>query len=463
MNRVPEQKSETLRKVAASRNQNAQVWKPDLHRTVLFSMGLAAIISGCLMIGYFVRPLIRGHVMDDKGDGVVLVEVKAVQSSSAPFAAAKIFVKNQFVGLTDSYGEWRRYMKLSAGEQMTISIQRNHLGDPIELSKHVIVPLETKGSQERGHIRAVFDVDILRKRPLISIQSQRNQSGKSTVSQDKYEKLYQQVQQDDLLFSSVRTLVPRTQVSEKVSEVGRKLTGRLKTDGIKVVKRGASWWVKLEDVSFDQKTAKFNGLLSVESGWEKERQPRLKFLVNYQKSPERTARKIADILRVNVAKKYLIQWDRDLKGWKIQPALKPFWSLKKGQVLKGSQGTLMRVSQGYRPGRSQIGMSLSGVNSSFCSKGVTKCLLINDEMQDIAPVGGLSVVRMSLPVIKAFENGFAYIGGFPVTKESEDGVYRFWARPGYKTFLSILEGEKIVHRQSILATPVQRTQNISRR
>ncbi|MDD9952042.1 MAG: hypothetical protein OXT67_10820 [Zetaproteobacteria bacterium] len=471
MKRLSNQKPRTLREVA-SKSSQMSAWTPQLHRPLLFSLSLMAIISGCLVIGYLVHPLIQEKVMGEGEEGVVLVEVKAVQRAGAPFAGAKVFVKNQFVGLTDSYGEWRRYMKLEPGKQVTLSIQRNHLGEPLELSKHVVVPLLTpqKDSAQRRYLRAVFDLEVLqgavtpKAHPVKRLSSLASSvPNKVEVARQRAMELKRAMELNDQQFARVRILVPKADKasSPRVVQMARLLGKQFKAAGIEVMPDQAVWWVKLQHIAPQRHLHPFEGLLQVSSGWGDEDQ-QLSYLLNYSRDTTGVVQKIAKTLAANTPKKYLVSWEKDARKWRIHPVRMPFWYLPQSAVLPTPQGGWLQVARDYQPGLPQYGQELSTQGAQLCGEGVKRCLIERDTMKRVAPQRGLSVLRLDLPVVRAFKGGRAYIGGYPVVHES-GSTYRFWAKPGHRSFLSVLVGDEVVHRQAISAPVAKPLTHLSRR
>ncbi len=105
---------------------------------VLGLLFLCTFIAGFALLGI----LRRAHVQAP----FVLVELKALDESGHPVAAAKVSINDEALGVTDSFGEWRRYLKVAAGEKLEVELLKQ--GQPsLKGSRTLRVPQKKRGQQ----------------------------------------------------------------------------------------------------------------------------------------------------------------------------------------------------------------------------------------------------------------------------------------------------------------------------
>lgn len=71
----------------------------------------------------------------------VFVEVKAVDSFGRPVSGAEVKFNGKAMGLTDTFGEWRRLLRLTLGSSIPVEIVKRISHEEIRASKIIKLPL----------------------------------------------------------------------------------------------------------------------------------------------------------------------------------------------------------------------------------------------------------------------------------------------------------------------------------
>lgn len=102
---------------------------------VYFVLAVATIASG-----FFVSKLKPWEMWATQEFVYAYFEVRALDQSGRPVAGALVKNSGKKVGTTDSFGEWRRYMKVPLGSTIPISVVKNHNGVSASAIKNFAVP-----------------------------------------------------------------------------------------------------------------------------------------------------------------------------------------------------------------------------------------------------------------------------------------------------------------------------------
>lgn len=86
----------------------------------------------------------------------VYFELKVVDESGHPISGAKLSHHQQQVGVTDSFGEWRRFLRVDIGNSFNLKVEKDHQGETLSVVKSFAIPvregLDDKATEVRGRI-----------------------------------------------------------------------------------------------------------------------------------------------------------------------------------------------------------------------------------------------------------------------------------------------------------------------
>lgn len=78
----------------------------------------------------------------------VYVEMKVIDETGHPVAGADVFFKKKRIGVTDSFGEWRRFLKTRLGATIPLLINKETEHGTVSVTKNIAVPLRSPKTGE---------------------------------------------------------------------------------------------------------------------------------------------------------------------------------------------------------------------------------------------------------------------------------------------------------------------------
>jgi hypothetical protein len=73
----------------------------------------------------------------------VYFDIKAIDHDGHPVSGAKVYTAAKTLGTTDSFGEWRTFMRLPQRTAITISMEKNLQGERLLVHKNFVIPRVT--------------------------------------------------------------------------------------------------------------------------------------------------------------------------------------------------------------------------------------------------------------------------------------------------------------------------------
>ena len=102
---------------------------------------LGAFLAFVAVVAVFVSAI--AFIYKPKGiNPYSLVAVRTLTSSGNSVGGAKVFVDGEPLGLTDSFGEWRKYMRLDESDKHTIRVEKTLSGKKFTAEKMFSIRFE---------------------------------------------------------------------------------------------------------------------------------------------------------------------------------------------------------------------------------------------------------------------------------------------------------------------------------
>lgn len=245
--------------------------------------GLAVLLfSGLLALGVYFFSLLANDV--EASEQFVYVEVRAVGESGSPIAGAQVLHGGKAVGVTDSFGQWRRYLKLALGSTAVIELRKNIAGRDLSATKVLTVPPDRN---DQSLNIALGGPVTMSSRP----GSRASAIEKAVANPIPAEQTAAQPAAKDTDASKVWFVASAGGVSPRLKEVVSELKREAETKGILGSQR-SDWQVLLQHITSAE--GDFEGLIRISS--KGQGAEALDFLRNYHNSSTYTAQRILSFL-----------------------------------------------------------------------------------------------------------------------------------------------------------------------
>jgi hypothetical protein len=408
----------------------------------------------------------------------VLVELRAIEETGHPVTAAKVSINHKAMGVTDSFGEWRRYLRLHPGDQLSVEllksgqpsyrgarllrVPKNRTGDQdfeVKASIEMVTPKaiakkKNKAAPPRAEVvdetdPETPDQDFENHRPEIKQKAtaELEEVAAPSDSNDSSMGLYF----DDGLTAIALKVAPfrvapsnlleKHQAEVLEDRILPMLANDLETLGIRVDK-DAAW--KL-DLSYIPKRDQV-GYIRSQITWQNPfgQAEKTAFVAGYAKTFEETVRAMSSLLRVHMKKSY---WAFKEDGkWFIDEStdVKPFWRLKPGIMLSDTNGLKFSIAvasqhHGIKRWKLNIG------NSQPCAtvRQKNRCMVSTQSLKEAPPLVGWKQKRLriqgNLP-----KNAEIFVAGFQAVPVG-DGHWEYWGHPGSNHKALVLSQGRIMH------------------
>lgn len=406
-------------------------------------------------------------------------EVRAVDIAGRPIAGAIVKNSGKRVGTTDSFGEWRRYMKVPLGGAVPISVLKKSNDKLLMVTKNFAIPpyrpekseielrssvqlLPSDGSVQPvgGHTLSQREnlSDVDQPEALLSGAAQRNQQqGDRLTSQDHDSGTNSDVtaQNDSHHFrsdhESVWIEVEGGDRDVLAKEVLPALVQRSKELGLRV-DRGATWTVHLKNlVNKPKRVARDGGGLILISSRNSTgtRVHSTEFLRNYQADPKMTARSILFGLMNQADKNVLI-----LKKGQRSVAVLPknsakIWRLSSDKSLRLGDRTLRLSTEKYSDEKFS-GFYTNTDAALACVDKSDACIAMISNFRQNPPVADWQRLRLHHPLPSKPESS-VFVAGYPAAAVS-NGVLEYWGKDKAKANVTVIEHGRILVRGVVLST-----------
>jgi hypothetical protein len=416
----------------------------------------------------------------------VLLEIRALEESGHPVTAADVLVNNKKMGVTDSFGEWRRYLQLGAGEEIEIDLKKK---DQLIGSKSVAIP-KRQGERQDVELQVaiamkrVYSLSKTSTPPATNLANTKpgsrpgEQMSEENWAKDKHVRTEAPAAGDTLddelsatgdtglgiyfddglnsvqVMSSIDQPKPANVMDRHQQSVVRErvlpvFINDLQNLGLKV-ERTASWKVSLGYVPNDDQV----GYIRAEIEWLSPlgQVEKSSFIAGFAKTYDETGRALTSLLRLHMKKTYWASKENGL--WVVDETAetRDFWKLKPGTILSDTSGerfpvVLSAESQGSRRFKLQVGKA----QPCEAVRQRSRCAVSTESLKEAPPLPGWALKRVRIlgPVPN---NADVYVAGFQA-RAVGNNQWEFWSKGGSSLKALIVAGVKIAHSEAFKDVP----------
>ena len=408
-------------------------------------------------------------------------EVRAVDADGRPIAGALVKNSGKKVGTTDSFGEWRRYMRVPLGGTVPISLTKRINAQALFVTKNFAIP---PFRPEKSEIELRSSVQLLPSQSQ-SMTAELNSQPlhEDTVDSDPKSRVDSRAEQDrlvgqgefrsttlaaasssaanegvfgnDAVFKSdhdaVWFEVPASERGPLAKEVLPALMQRAREVGLRV-ERGARWTVHLTNlVDKPTRVAKDGGGLILVTSMEGEREKtnHVEFLRNYQENARSTARGLLFAL-INHASKNVLLLKSGNRWAAVLPKKDPtVWQLSPQKRLRSGDKLIHMATTSFSDDNF-TGFYLQNNGVSPCVDGLNRCTAFISGFTENPPVANWVKLRLKHPV-PSRPTSSIFISGYPARSVGND-VFEYWGMPKSRANVTVVENKRLVLRGFVLNT-----------
>ena len=418
----------------------------------------------------------RGSERTD--DPFAYFEIKAIGADGRPVAGATVKNGSEELGLTDSFGEWRRFMRAHLGGTMVLTLTKKTDSGTLKALKNLAVPMKLPANGElelksRVLMRdagaaSVVDsrvVDTSVVEPQVTPEQVAKVEAKPAMEAQPSvvaAKAAAPVSTDVIALSSEETPTssPTQSVVKEASVVGdssytsvwvatsgqatagtrqvaEAMRQRLRELGINL-NAASSWQIQLTDLSVHNPSGQPGHVLKVEGRLAGARGPEriYSFLRSYEDAAMATARAVLWESTIHIAKPYTVEKRGD--AWVIGASGSKLWQLAPGQTVYNKSGRPFAVA-GEAPGALRL-----VVGEWPPCDSATKCSVTSAGVDRAPPHSDWTKGRLT--VLGDVATGATiYVGGYAVRKV-EDSTYEYWNNPKVPGIVTVEREGKVLHR-----------------
>jgi hypothetical protein len=436
---------------------------------VLLVAGLAAFsIYTSKPWSYFVQPdLVYAYF-----------EVRAVDADGRPIAGAIVKNSGKRVGTTDSFGEWRRYMRVPLGGAVPISLTKKTNEQILFVTKNFAIP---PFKPEKSEIELRSSVQLLPSKNHaiaddVNTQGVREETG-DIVKQDQKSSAHSAEQFNRSPFKSVivdSTLMgsagenPKTSLnsfrsdhetvwfevtnSERnglAKEILPALVQRAREVGLRV-ERDAPWVIRLTGlIEKPARLAKDGGGLILVTSFNRDgsKSDAFEFLRNYQADARSTARGLLFGLINHVNKNVLLLKAGDRWAAVLPKKSASIWQLSANKNLLVGEKSVNLGADAYSDANFS-GFYIQKSNISPCPESASECTAVTPSFIQVAPVANWVKLRLKHPV-PAKASSSIFVAGYPAKSLGND-VFEYWGQKNGRVNVTVVENGRVVVRGSVL-------------
>jgi len=441
-------------------------------RTVRLEMARAMMVG--LVFATAVSAVVfwqmRQRTIERTDDPFAYFELKAIGADGRPVTGASVRSGNEELGITDSFGEWRRFMRAHLGGTIVFQLTKKTDGGTLKASKNLAIPgqLPANGELEMksrvlmrdAKVQATVDTRTVARdaapqtAPIESaVKAKDTEIDSSYVTEAASAPTVVSnaatnvaltaaasapmpsapATAADTGFNSVwvTTTGHATATTRQVAEAAKQ---RIRELGISL-NAASPWQIRLTDLAVAGTTGhllKIEGQLAGANG-----PARIySFLRNYEDAPMATARALLWESTVHISKPYAVEKKGD--SWVVGQSPAKLWTVVPGQTLFDQSGRGFSVT-----GEAGGSMRLNVTDGTLCG-GAAKCVVTSPGIERAPPHADWTKARLT--VLGELPNGATiYIGGYEVRK-IDDATYEYWNNPRVPGIVTVERDGKIFHR-----------------
>lgn len=401
------------------------------------------------------------------------VEIKVIDANGKPVPGALVKDAERSLGLSDSFGEWRRYVRAEAGAVLRYSVSKKGAsGKIVSASKNIAVPAarpsgdtelelkatvqlparmgDRKGSDEVAPAPSTAKAKVVEQAlalagaasdsaPLAPPALEISVSGVAAEAAPASTLTYAQAKVE-LSFESAWV---ETASEPRLLEVGAAMRQRLGELGIQL-SRDAPWLIHLRHIPAPPKqSGGSEGLILAEhllsGSVDGPRQRLFAYMRSYQQEAMPTARDLLYIATQAARKTYTVE---QVGGtYRLAQPSQALWLLRPGRLLEDAQGTVHRLLEDPASPNDLI----LEASANPCM-GSSSCQLHIPGYERLPPYEGWR--RLELKIFGGLDQDDVFVSGFSA-RRVRPGVYQFWGAPKVAANVTVLRAGKLLRRDRL--------------
>lgn len=398
----------------------------------------------------------------------VFFEVRALDINGHPVAGAIVKLDDDLDGITDSFGEWRRYVRYPLGSTVKIRVRKQTSKGWLEAKKNVKVPEKPKRDSEpevkmgfqlvnkgtdinnptrrksaevkRGKDRNM-DFPTSNQKSSIIITADTKTNSQRKVIADPFDEISIEFQKKFFQSLSNKQLQQYRKLKYKITE---ELEDHASNLGLNI-NPDSTWKLKLAYIP----TPKNNGLIKSTIEWHNHNSLNsAKFLKNFNKTPYETAINLLNTAKAYIPKGYHTYLEED--NWYVIPSKKDqgLWKLKAGELLKSETGHYFTIDRdNIENTENRYRVMVSDILPCQNTKEKDQCFLFKPTIKDSPPKTGWSFHEIK--VLGKVPNSLEiYVSNYLAEKISPR-IWKYWGKQNQKQIVKVLRGTDIIQQKSI--------------
>jgi hypothetical protein len=431
-------------------------------------------------------------------------EVRALDPSGRPIAGALVKNGGKKVGTTDSFGEWRRYMKVPLGATVPVTIAKKTQDNLLFATKNFAVPPE-KPEKSDIELRGSVQLQIVDRNDLSAKSAIMLSGSEPARAPGSAQTSEREISNADLMTTTVGdgtkdrsagqptaerlgSSTPPELASASNSEfqsthesvwfeVNSSQASTLSRDVLPALKKraaqlglrldpNAKWRVRLS--SLIEKPERMDkdggGLIQISSFDGEKNGVSREFLRAYSKDSLQTAKGILFLLAHHVTKNVWVKRVGERWVAMVPGSTADLWKLSAGIEIAGEAGVFALDAEPYVDGHFS-GFYLTKTDRDPCVKNIFGCELMTRSFGQVPPVSSWSRHRLKL------SSGFkeplkVFVSGYEAEMVG-DKIYEYWGLGQSRANLTVVQAGRVALRSQIVndrnTVSVVGMANISRR
>ena len=415
---------------------------------------LVACLTGVLLLGgsYSLYQYSGGFgAGGDRDRPFAYFEIKAIDAVGHPVVGAMVEGEEKY-GVTDSFGEWRRFMRVPLGSTFRIKITKKTRDGLLIADKNIAIPPELPRSGDL-EIKQTVSVDYRKPGQVVATKNTApTPAGKKAVALSQLEKdaPHQPTPRYDRIWFEV---VPADTVTRAADARSQKFLQRNVMKALKqrVVQLGlrldpqSEWVLQLRHLSTRGKAPQ-EGLVHVTSSMSGPvASPPFTFLRNYKETPMETARGILWAATLHTDNQYTVRPYGE--RWAVESLAKAgLWREKSETLVINGNKDLFEIDKIGPVGGAGLLLKESSVPPCAAP---APCIVKRAGLDHRPPQAGwtslhLKVVGNRSPDLEVYVSGFA-------ARHIAPGSFVYWGEDGGSANVTVVQNGRMIHRQRLAA------------
>ena len=368
-----------------------------------------------------------------------LVSLRVLDHMGLKVTGADVSLDGIISGKTDSFGEWRDFIKVNPGSRILIEVSKQVDGSHHTGEKLISVP-RTISAMKTPDLKT--SIRLRKDKNFTSIQHQK------TILTDIQPATKGLVNLPDFAQVSVKFIHSANRRNANLAkslkdEIIPALKKKFRQYGIAVTDH-ANWQMMLRAVPINQKS----GLIRTDLFWDLNggEVKSQSFLSELSVSTQNVASRLFQLTKIHTPKAYRAY--RDGSNWYLVQPERPLkmWRLDEYDLVTTTDKRTLPLGASFAAGERRMRI-LTG-NGEVCQYNAGRCLVYSRTIEEF-PLRSTQR-RLTIELLKDLpQEAQVYISGIQGQKIGKRKV-AYWGTPGTRSAMSVLVGDRLIYRKKIL-------------